>query len=37
MLRRIGILVIAVVILVVVNFAIYQKEQLLAQGTTLLL
>jgi uncharacterized membrane-anchored protein len=35
--RRIGILVIAVVILIVINFAIYQKEQLLAQGTTLLL
>lgn len=35
--RRIGILVIAVVILIIVNFAIYQKEQLLAQGTPLLL
>jgi uncharacterized membrane-anchored protein len=34
---RIGILVIAVVILIIVNFAIYQKEQLLAQGTPLLL
>ena len=35
--RRVGNLVIAVVILIIVNFAIYQKEQLLAHGTTLLL
>ena len=35
--RRVGNLVIAVVILIIVNFAIYQQEQLLAQGTSLLL
>ena len=35
--RRIGNLIIAVIILIIVNFAIYQKEQLLVQGTTLLL
>ena len=35
--RRVSNLIIAVVVLIIVNFAIYQKEQLLVQGTTLLL
>jgi uncharacterized membrane-anchored protein len=35
--RRLVNVVIAIVILIIINFTIYQQEQLLAQGTTLLL
>lgn len=37
MIRRIVILVTAIIVLAAVNFEIYQKEQLLAKGTTVLL